>query len=452
MPPKKRSKKTINKNTRPTNTNIQTVVVNTTAPAPRRRKRGPNRKGTAAPPMRELPPVVYQIPMQVTSYANMNPPPLLQPKPEATNNILEPNKIPANIFEQFEDVGKVGTSEILSSPTKAEQLREFVNPVAYTPSDFEVTMSEKYDPQTNRTPISNLSRLFEEVDKSRGYEVTMGEKFLQNLREDDKALAEQNQMFREDGESYRLRMREKRENREREDMSLEDEETSRLKMREKRENRERERNENREYGEMSREDELSAILRPRAIQTQPGLTVSRDENPVRSFAHIFDNLNDNVNAVVGSTTAKRESLPETRQPKPKKPNTGPFKPNTIGDLKVRYKALKGHAYKGRVPIKRLFQPMVENMEELVRAGLPLPPNNFGAALPTPAQSLEMQQMGKEDTSNETTTKEAQLQLVSVAPRKKKPRVRKQKPKPPRDDLIYYKRPRLTDYDFAYEQL
>jgi hypothetical protein len=75
-------------------------------------------------PMVNLPPVVYQIPEMVTSYG--------LPRDQAPRSIVEPIPKKTTIADKMptlEDVGLVGTSEIIDVPTKKEQLAEFITPI-----------------------------------------------------------------------------------------------------------------------------------------------------------------------------------------------------------------------------------------------------------------------------------------------------------------------------------
>ena len=119
-------------------TNVQTVVVKV-GDEPRKRKRAPRRRRRApaesdAIPMRQLPPVVYQVPAQTTGYVNQ--PPIMRPEPAPVPiTAREPVRIRAPILE---DIGIVGTEgrgvEIIDVPTKKEQLSELMTPIRSSPA------------------------------------------------------------------------------------------------------------------------------------------------------------------------------------------------------------------------------------------------------------------------------------------------------------------------------
>jgi hypothetical protein len=93
--------------------------------------------------MVNLPPVVYQIPSMLTSYG-------IPPEP-APRSIAEPMPKRTPIVPMFEDVGNVGTSEILDVPSKAEILRELGDLVPEA-----VTAPQKIDP-VELEPYKDLS-------------------------------------------------------------------------------------------------------------------------------------------------------------------------------------------------------------------------------------------------------------------------------------------------------
>jgi hypothetical protein len=129
MPPRR---KKAPKNVAISKSNVQTVVVKVgdtgkKKRAPRRRRPSPPKEDSF--PMRQLPPVVYQVPAQTTGYAN--PPAIMRPEPTPVSiTQREPARVRAPILE---DIGIVGTEglgvEILDVPTKKEQLAELTEPV-----------------------------------------------------------------------------------------------------------------------------------------------------------------------------------------------------------------------------------------------------------------------------------------------------------------------------------
>jgi hypothetical protein len=129
MPPRR---KKAPKNVAISKSNVQTVVVKVgdtgkKKRAPRRRRPSPPKEDSF--PMRQLPPVVYQVPAQTTGYAN--PPAIMRPEPAPVSiTQREPARERAPILE---DIGIVGTEgrgvEILDVPTKKEQLTELTEPV-----------------------------------------------------------------------------------------------------------------------------------------------------------------------------------------------------------------------------------------------------------------------------------------------------------------------------------
>jgi len=129
MPPRR---KKAPKNVAISKSNVQTVVVKVgdtgkKKRAPRRRRPSPPKEDSF--PMRQLPPVVYQVPAQTTGY--VNPPAIMRPEPAPVSiTQREPARVRAPILE---DIGIVGTEgqgvEILDVPTKKEQLAELTEPV-----------------------------------------------------------------------------------------------------------------------------------------------------------------------------------------------------------------------------------------------------------------------------------------------------------------------------------
>lgn len=111
--------------------NVQTVVVK--VGDSKKKRRAPRRRRPPAEsdsiPMRQLPPVVYQVPAQTTGYVNQ--PPIMRPEPAPVSiTQREPPRVSAPILQ---DIGVVGTEgrgvEIIDVPTKKEQLSELVEPV-----------------------------------------------------------------------------------------------------------------------------------------------------------------------------------------------------------------------------------------------------------------------------------------------------------------------------------
>ena len=129
MPPKKRLPK--NPERVDVKSNVQTVVVKV-GEQKKKRTRRPRRKrepsGDMVAPMRQLPPVVYQVPAMTTAYTN----PLLMP-PKPPTSIAEKEPAKSSTPTILQDVGTVGTEgavEILTLPTKQETLEELTEPVA----------------------------------------------------------------------------------------------------------------------------------------------------------------------------------------------------------------------------------------------------------------------------------------------------------------------------------
>lgn len=127
MPP--RRKKPVNASI--VKSNVQTVVVK--VGDTKKKRRAPRRRRAPAEsdaiPMRQLPPVVYQVPAQTTGYVNQ--PPIMRPEPAPVPiTQREPPRVSAPILE---DIGIVGTEgrgvEIIDVPTKKEQLSELTEPV-----------------------------------------------------------------------------------------------------------------------------------------------------------------------------------------------------------------------------------------------------------------------------------------------------------------------------------
>lgn len=134
MPPKKRV--STNPKRVDVKSNVQTVVVKVGETPKKkrraRRKRVPQSSRDDAIPMRQLPPVVYQVPAMVTGYANQ--PPIMQPERVPVSiTAREPVRVTAPILE---DIGIVGTEgkgvEIIDVPSKKEQLSELITPVEPT--------------------------------------------------------------------------------------------------------------------------------------------------------------------------------------------------------------------------------------------------------------------------------------------------------------------------------
>lgn len=131
MPP--RRKKPVNASI--VKSNVQTVVVK--VGDTKKKRRAPRRRRPPAEsdaiPMRQLPPVVYQVPAQTTGYVNQ--PPIMRPEPAPVPiTQREPVRIRAPILE---DIGIVGTEgrgvEIIDVPTKKEQLSELMTPIRSSP-------------------------------------------------------------------------------------------------------------------------------------------------------------------------------------------------------------------------------------------------------------------------------------------------------------------------------
>jgi len=131
MPPKKRV--STNPKRVDYKSNVQTVVVKVGETPKKkrraRRKRSPPSSGGDAVPMRQLPPVVYQVPAMITGYTNQ--PSIMQPeRVPVPITMKEPVKTSVPILE---DIGIVGTEgkgvEIIDVPSKKEQLSELIMPV-----------------------------------------------------------------------------------------------------------------------------------------------------------------------------------------------------------------------------------------------------------------------------------------------------------------------------------
>ena len=134
MPPKKRV--STNPKRIDYKSNVQTVVVKVGETPKKkrraRRKRSPPSSGGDAVPMRQLPPVVYQVPAMVTGYTNQ--PAIMQPeRVPVPITMREPVRATVPILE---DIGIVGTegkgSEIIDVLSKNEQLSDLITPVKFT--------------------------------------------------------------------------------------------------------------------------------------------------------------------------------------------------------------------------------------------------------------------------------------------------------------------------------
>lgn len=164
--------------------NIQTVIVRVGDTPKKKTKRRPRRKrvptssGGDSFPMRQLPPVVYQVPAMTTGYVSQQPA-ILQPEPVSIPiTMREPVRSPvAPIFRNvrspismsavptrplFEDVGIVGTEgvgvEILSAPTRREQLTELITPVRRERDSDSVISNITFDDSDATAPVQVVKK------------------------------------------------------------------------------------------------------------------------------------------------------------------------------------------------------------------------------------------------------------------------------------------------------
>ncbi len=176
MPPRR---KKAPKNVAISKSNVQTVIVKVgdtkKKRAPRRRRPKPSEGDSI--PMRQLPPVVYQVPAQTTGYLTQ--PAIMQPNYTGIPiTQREPVRVVAPILE---DIGSIGTSEIIDVPSKKEQLAELITPVAKQPSQSKTDII--FPRAEERSSLSliqraeekaSLSLLFPTVQEKSFYEMPVG--------------------------------------------------------------------------------------------------------------------------------------------------------------------------------------------------------------------------------------------------------------------------------------
>lgn len=182
MPSKKQVSKRIGKISKNVVGNVQTVVVKVGETKKRKRApRKPKRKVDAPydVPMRQLPPVVYQIPeIRRDNYV----PSIFRESQMPTSIMVkEPTKIKQPILEDIGQVGTEGRVEILDLPTRKETMAELITPVSsnvsilqppsvkespsilqpppvpQVPSIFDFGMEQVYDDPERESLISSLT-------------------------------------------------------------------------------------------------------------------------------------------------------------------------------------------------------------------------------------------------------------------------------------------------------
>jgi len=183
MPPKKQPTKRSGKISKNVVGNVQTVVVKVGETKKRKRApRKPRRKPDASydVPMRQLPPVVYQIPeIRRDNFV----PSIFRASPMPTSIMVkEPAKIKQPILEDIGQVGTEGRVEILDLPTRKETMAELITPVSsnvsilqppsvqespsilqpppvpQVPSIFDFGMEQVYDDPERESLISSITK------------------------------------------------------------------------------------------------------------------------------------------------------------------------------------------------------------------------------------------------------------------------------------------------------
>lgn len=145
--------------------NIQTVIVKVGGEK-KKRKRAPRKPKKKIEseydiPMRQLPPVVYQVSnVAPTSYGSGQPALFRPPEQPMGITVKQPSKVQNPILEDIGQVGTEGRVEILDLPTKAETLRDLGNLVPLSSQSIASISSGITQPQK---PISPTPSLFGET-------------------------------------------------------------------------------------------------------------------------------------------------------------------------------------------------------------------------------------------------------------------------------------------------